>query len=190
MAVNPPPPLASGETHDDRAENSTLCALLSLATLGILRFFTVPQGYIRFVTLFGKPLRYAQPGLNRCLSLLGLYEQPGPYIPTKEQIIDHEVDMVFTKDGVKCTVEIVVFYRIIDAVKAVYEITDYKKAIGDLVKAMLRNECGGLAARELLASRQRLASNLRDSLDKDTEPWGIDVRLVEIKGIDIAVQLG
>src|SRR5260221_14687792 len=98
--------------------------------------------------------------------------------------------MVFTKDGVKSTVELVVFYRIVDAVKAFYEITDYQRAISDLVKALLRNECGSLAARDLLGSRQKLANNLKETLDRDTEPWGISVRLIEIKAINIAVQDG
>ncbi len=83
-----------------------------------------------------------------------------------------------------------IFYKIVDAIKAVYEIRDYKVAIEDLVKAILRNECGSVPARELLSGREQLAAKLRDALDRDTEPWGIHVRLVELKGIDIAVQTG
>lgn len=188
QALAPPPLSEIGVTYEARDENSVLCNLLSILTLGIVRFFTVPLGYVRFVTLFGKPLRTAQPGLNRCISFFGLYQKPGPCIPVKEQINDHEVDMVFTKDGVKSTVELVVFYRIVDAVKAFYEVADYQKAIADLVKALLRNECGSLAARELLGGRQKLAHNLKESLDRDASPWGISIRLVEIKAIDIATQ--
>src|SRR5258708_5636088 len=116
-------------------DNKPLCALLSFLTLGILRFFVVPLGSFRFVLLYGKPVRYAESGLNRCLSLWGLYESPGPLIPSKEQFDDYKEEMVFTKDGVKCTIEVVVFYRITDAVKAVYEIGDYKTALKDLVQA-------------------------------------------------------
>ena len=188
QALAPSPLAEIGITYEAREENGALCRILSLATLGLLRFFTVPLGYVRFVTLFGKPLRTAQPGLNKCISFFGLYQKPGPCIPIKEQIDDHEVDMVFTKDGVKSNVELVVFYRIVDPVKAFYEISDYQRAIADLVKALLRNECGSLAARELLGSRQKLANNLKESLDRDTGPWGISVRLIEIKAINIAVQ--
>jgi regulator of protease activity HflC (stomatin/prohibitin superfamily) len=190
QALAPSPLSEIGITYEAREENGALCNMLSLATLGILRFFAVPLGYVRFVTLFGRPLRTAQPGLNKCVSFFGLYQKPGPCIPIKEQIDDHEVDMVFTKDGVKSNVELVVFYRIVDPVKAFYEISDYQRAISDLVKALLRNECGSLAARDLLGSRQKLANNLKETLDHDTEPWGISVRLIEIKAINIAVQDG
>ena len=61
----------------------------------------------------------------------------------------------------------------------------YDLAIKSLVRSFLRNEGGDLAARELLASRKQLTVQLRTQLDVDTDPWGIKVRLVEIKGIQI-----
>ncbi len=66
-----------------------------------MRFFVVPLGFFRFVMLYGKPIRYADSGLNRCLSWWGLYECAGPLIPSKEQFDAYKEDMVFTRDGVK-----------------------------------------------------------------------------------------
>lgn len=167
-------------------ENHVVCALLSLATLGIFRFFTVPQGYVRFVTLFGKFVRYCLPGLGRCLSLLGLYERPTQLVPTMEQVRDYPRETVFTRDGVQCVIDSVVFFTLNDPFKAVFEVQDYEQAIRSLVQAALRNECGNLAARELLSGRQKLADLLRTELENDTAPWGITVRLVEITDINMS----
>jgi regulator of protease activity HflC (stomatin/prohibitin superfamily) len=80
-------------------------------------------------------------------------------------------------------IDSVVFYTIKDPFKATFEIENYRGAVESLVQATLRNECGNLSARELLAGRQKLADQLRSQLDKDTAPWGIAVRLVEITDI-------
>lgn len=169
----------------ETGEDNKLANLLTILTLGVYRFFAVPQGYWRAVTAFGKFVRVAEPGLSRCLTLWGFYQKPGALIPSMEQVRDYEDESVFTKDGVECVIDTVVFFNVQDVLKAVYEVQDYESAIKSLVQAILRNECGNLAARELLASRKKLAEQLRTQLDVDTEPWGINVRLVEIKGIKI-----
>jgi regulator of protease activity HflC (stomatin/prohibitin superfamily) len=169
----------------ETGEDNKLANLLTLLTLGVYRFYAVPQGYWRAVTAFGKFIRVSDPGLSRCLTLWGFYQKPGQLIPSMEQVRDYEDESVFTKDGVECVIDTVVFFTVQDVLKAVYEVQDYESAIKSLVQAILRNECGNLAARELLASRKKLAEQLRTQLDVDTEPWGINVRLVEIKGIKI-----
>lgn len=166
-------------------EDNKLANILTLLTLGIYRFFSVPQGYYRIVTAFGKYIRVSSPGLSSCLTLWGLYQKPGNLIPTMEQVRDYENETIYTKDGVECDIDAVVFFRIDDVMKAIFDVEDYEKAIKNLVQAILRNESGNLSARELLASRKKLAEEIRNHLDKDTAPWGIKVRLVEIKGIII-----
>lgn len=166
-------------------EDNKLAVFLTVLTLGIVRFYAVPQGYYRVVTAFGRFIRVSHPGLSHCLSMFGLYQKPGSLIPSMEQVRDYEHETVFTKDGVECVIDTVVFFRIEDVLKAVYEVEDYEEAIKSLVQAILRNECGNLSARELLASRKKLTEQLREQLDIDTNPWGIQVRLVEIKGINI-----
>ncbi len=170
-----------------KGENGFACFLLSLLTLGIIRFFSVPQGYVRFVTAFGKFRRKCEPGLGHCVSFLGLYQKPTRLVPIMEQVRDYPKESVFTRDGVKCRIDSVVFFTIKDSFKAVFEVEDHEAAIFSLVRATLRNECGNLAARELLSGRERLADRLRSQLDKDTEPWGISVRLVEITDIAMTV---
>ena len=166
-------------------QDNKLANLLTVLTLGVIRFYAVPQGYFRVVTAFGKFRRVSTPGLSSCLSFWGFYQKPGDLIPSKEQVRDYEDEGVFTKDGVECSIDTVVFFKIDDVLKAIYEVEDYEMAIKCLVQAILRNECGNRAARELLSSRKALTEQLRAQLDIDTTPWGIQVRLVEIKGIKI-----
>jgi len=165
--------------------DNKLANLLTALTLGIVRFFSVPQGYYRIITQWGKYVGYAEPGLAKCLYLWGFYRKPDRLVPYLEQVRDYPKEIVFTKDGVECEIDTVVFFKIVDIFKAIYEVEDYEEAIKSLVQAILRNECGNLSARELLAGRKKLAEELRKQLDIDTEPWGIEVRLVEIKGIKI-----
>lgn len=165
--------------------NSVTCFLLSLVTLGILRFFSVPQGSVRIITAFGKYVRAAKPGLRSYLSFWGLYQKAGVLVPVKEQVKDYREEDVFTRDGVRCTIHTVVYFSIADPAKAIFDIDDYQTAIRELVRAALRNECGDLPAMQLLAGRRKLIENLLKTLGKDTEPWGITVRLVEITEITL-----
>lgn len=166
-------------------QDNALANLLTLLSLGVKRFYAVPQGYWRVVTAFGKFVRVSSPGLSSCLTLWGLYQNPGQLIPSMEQVRDYSGEKIFTRDGVECVIDTVVFFKIDDVLKAVYEVEDYEMAIRSLVQAVLRNECGNLAARELLAGRKRLTEQLRMQLDSDATPWGVKIRLVEIKGINI-----
>ncbi len=163
--------------------NDFTCFLLSLLTLGIRRYFSVPQGQEYIITAFGKCVRTAKPGLGSCLSLWGLYQKPYKLVPVKEQVKDYKEEDVFTRDGVRCTIHTVVYFTITDAVKATFDIDNYETAIRELVRAALRNECGDLPAMQLLAGRRKLIENLLKTLSKDTAPWGIAVRLVEITEI-------
>jgi regulator of protease activity HflC (stomatin/prohibitin superfamily) len=117
--------------------------------------------------------------------LCGLYQKAGVVVPVMEQVKDYKKEEVFTRDGVRCTIDTVVYFKITDPAKAVFDIDDYETAIRELVRATLRNECGDLPAMELLAGRRKLIENLRKTLGAETQPWGITVRLVEITEINL-----
>jgi regulator of protease activity HflC (stomatin/prohibitin superfamily) len=163
-------------------------ALLTFLTLGIVRFFVVDQGTVRTVMAFGRLAAIEQTGLRSCLSLWGLYKRPGKIVPTYEQIDPYDREMVFSSDGVKCVIDVMICYRVADARKALFEVSNYETAIKNLVQSVLRNECGKLPARAMLSSRDQMASSIQKSLETDCAPWGITVRLVEIKNIEMAVQ--
>ncbi len=164
--------------------NSFACFFLSLLTLGVKKFFSVPQGHEQLITAFGKCVRTVPPGLGSCWSWWGVYQKPFRLVSVKEQVKDYKEEEVFTRDSVRCTINVVVYYTIIDALKAIFEIDNYEEAIRQLVKAALRNECGDLPAMQLLAGRRKLIESLRKTLETDAKPWGISVRLVEITEIN------
>jgi len=166
-------------------EDNKLADLLTLITLGIVRFFSVPQGHCRIITQWGKFVGIANPGLNSCLSFWGFYRKPAKLVPMLEQVRDYEEEVVFTKDGVEVEVDTVIFFSINDPYKAVFEVEDYELAIRALVQSILRNECGNLSTREVFSSRKDLAESIKKQLSQDTQPWGISVRLVEIKGLKV-----
>jgi regulator of protease activity HflC (stomatin/prohibitin superfamily) len=160
--------------------------LVKWFTLGILRSANVPQGYACLLIRFGRYRRTLTSGLSVYLYLWGLWNKPFEVlVPTKEIVKTIPSEHVITRDGLQCTIRTVVFYTITDPVKAIFEVNDYEKAVESLVQATLRNECGNLAARELLASRPRIVESLRKTLTEDTPPWGIRVRLVEITDIEM-----
>jgi regulator of protease activity HflC (stomatin/prohibitin superfamily) len=154
-------------------------------TLGIVRFFIVRQGYVRLVMKFGQYVRTAKPGMSSCLSFWGLYQKPSTEIPTLEQIGRYVREEVFTSDGVKCLIDVVIWYTVVDPVKALFAISNYNDAVFNAVRSILRNECGKRPTRALLSGREEILSNLKAVLERDAAPWGIDIRLVEMTNIDI-----
>ncbi len=160
--------------------NKPLCFMLSTLTLGMMQFFSVPQGYVRVVTAFGRYRRSARPGLSRCFSLWGLYQHVSPPIATKEQVLTCSDQEVFTKDDIAFRIDAVAFFRITDARRARFEVDNYLTATRALLKSALTSECGKFEARELRSSRKQISDGLRAAMERGTEPWGITVRLVEI----------
>jgi regulator of protease activity HflC (stomatin/prohibitin superfamily) len=173
------------------AERPLNCRMLGFLTLGICKFYAVPQGNALVVTAFGKYRRACEPGLRAMLSFWGLYQRPYkdmPLVQRKDNTNPYENEIVFTSDGARCKLDVMVCYRVVDAGKALFEVDDYETAVHNIVRAVLRNECAKQPARTLLASREQMAAKLRATLEKNLTPWGIKVRFVEIAYIDIPVQ--
>lgn len=146
----------------------------------------VPQGYGRVVTRWGKFVRITNPGMNFCWYIWGLCERPGKIVPLMEQVRDYPEELVYTKDGVEVLVDSVVYFKIEDVYKALFEVQDYEQAIKAAIQSILRNECGSLTTRELFSARYELAKRLQQALIEVSCPWGIKIRLVEIKGLTVA----
>ncbi len=92
---------------------------------------------------------------------------------------------IITKDNVSVKVNAVVYFRVIDPVKAVIQVENYLYATSQLSQTTLRSVLGQVELDELLAEREKLNLNLQEVLDKQTDPWGIKVTLVEIKYVDL-----
>jgi regulator of protease activity HflC (stomatin/prohibitin superfamily) len=92
---------------------------------------------------------------------------------------------VITRDNVSVKVNAVVYFRIIDAMRAILEVEDYKFATHQLSQTTLRSVLGQAELDELLAERERINDRLQQVIDEHAAPWGIKVSLVEVKHVDL-----
>src|SRR5262245_15700854 len=92
---------------------------------------------------------------------------------------------VITKDNVSVKVNAVVYFRVVDPRRAVVEVENYLYATSQLAQTTLRSVLGEVGLDDLLSQREKLNQRLQDILDQHTDPWGIKVSLVEIKGVDL-----
>jgi regulator of protease activity HflC (stomatin/prohibitin superfamily) len=96
---------------------------------------------------------------------------------------------VITKDNVSVKVSAVLYFRVIDANRAVTNVVDYLFATSQLAQTTLRSVCGQVELDELLAEREKINTQLQEILDTQTEPWGIKVVTVEVKQIDLPQEM-
>ncbi|HEX5000201.1 MAG TPA: slipin family protein, partial [Terriglobia bacterium] len=92
---------------------------------------------------------------------------------------------VITSDNVSVKVNAVVYFRVVDPRRAIVEVENYLYATSQLAQTTLRSVLGEVPLDDLLSEREKLNQRLQDILDQHTDPWGIKVGLVEIKGVDL-----
>ncbi|MBC8523944.1 MAG: slipin family protein, partial [Chlorobium phaeobacteroides] len=96
---------------------------------------------------------------------------------------------VITKDNVTVKVSAVVYFRVIDSIKAMVDVEDFHFATSQLAQTTLRSTCGQGELDNLLSERDEINERIQTILDKDTEPWGVKVSKVEIKEIDLPIEM-
>lgn len=96
---------------------------------------------------------------------------------------------VITKDNVSIKVSAVVYFRVMDANSAVTNVENYLFATSQLAQTTLRSVCGQMELDGILSERERINMHLQEILDRNTEPWGIKVSLVEVKQIDLPEEM-
>ena len=96
---------------------------------------------------------------------------------------------VITRDNVSVKVNAVVYFRIVDPVKAIVEVEDFIQATSQLAQTTLRSVCGGVELDELLSHREKVNTQLQAILDQHTDPWGVKVTTVEVKYIDLPQEM-
>jgi regulator of protease activity HflC (stomatin/prohibitin superfamily) len=103
--------------------------------------------------------------------------------------MDVDPQDVITRDNVSVKVNAVIYFRVIDPVKAIVEVESYNYAMSQLAQTTLRSVCGQAELDELLSDREKINNQLQEILDTHTDPWGIKVATVELKHIDLPQEM-
>lgn len=96
---------------------------------------------------------------------------------------------VITRDNVSVKVSAVIYFRVVDPVKSVIAVENYLYATSQLAQTTLRSVCGQAELDDLLSERDKINTHIQEILDKHTEPWGIKVTVVELKQIDLPIEM-
>jgi regulator of protease activity HflC (stomatin/prohibitin superfamily) len=157
-----------------------LVALIVVITL-IRSVRQVPQQRNYIVERLGKYHRTLLPGLNFMVPFIDSIQAK---LDLREQVVSFPPQPVITSDNLVVSIDTVLYYKIVDPVRATYEISGYLQAIEQLTVTTLRNVIGSLDLERALTSRDEINRHLSSVLDETTGRWGIKVTRVEIKAIE------
>jgi regulator of protease activity HflC (stomatin/prohibitin superfamily) len=164
-------------------------AIVAIVTLGIMflaNAIRVLNEYERGVIFrLGRIIDAKGPGLILLIPLIDRMQK----VSLRLVATDVPSQDVITRDNVSVKVNAVIYFRVIDPVKAIITVENYLYATSQLAQTTLRSVCGQAELDDLLAERDKINAHIQEILDRHTDPWGIKVTVVELKYIDLPQEM-
>lgn len=104
-------------------------------------------------------------------------------VDIRVKAVDVPDQEAITKDNIPIRINAVIYFKVLDAAKAIIEVEDFFFAVSQLAQTTMRNSVGEVTLDELLANKQEISDRIKTRVDKASDPWGIDVQTVELKDI-------
>jgi regulator of protease activity HflC (stomatin/prohibitin superfamily) len=161
----------------------TIIIILVIYLLGGLRVINQYQQGI--VLTLGRFTSVRKPGLQLIFPIF----QHMIRVDMRTNTIDIPKQEVITKDNVTVNVDAVVYFRVTDAPKAIFETTNYIYASTQLAQAALRDVTGNVELDSLLGKRDEVSAQIKDIVDHQTEAWGLDVMTVKVQNIELPADM-
>ncbi|MBW2198659.1 MAG: slipin family protein [Deltaproteobacteria bacterium] len=164
----------------------TLISVLVVTVFFLSAAIRILNEYERGVIFrLGRVIQAKGPGL---IILIPVVDK---MVKVSMRLIAMDVDPqdVISMDNVSVKVNAVIYFRVVDPIKAIVEVEDYGYAMSQLAQTTLRSVCGQAELDELLSARDKINSQLQEILDLHTDPWGIKVATVELKHIDLPQEM-
>src|SRR5919106_1616649 len=154
--------------------------VLVVFLIGVRSIRIIPQSRVAIIQRLGRYHRTAESGLTLVVPVV---DKMLPKTDLREQVIAFQPQAVITNDNVGMQISTVVYYQVVDARAAEYEVANFHLALEQITQTTLRNVIGNLILDKTLTSRDEINGKLRTILDEVTEKWGIRVTRVELKEI-------
>ncbi|MGP8077543.1 MAG: SPFH domain-containing protein [Thermoplasmata archaeon] len=156
-----------------------LLAFIVMLVLITRAMYTIQPYQQGVVTLLGSYKKIINPGFNVVSPLSNVLK-----IDLRTQVLEVPRQEVITKDNSPTNVDAIIYIKVVDAPKAIFQVQDYHVATVALAQTTLRSVIGDMELDEILYNRERINTRLRDILDEATDRWGVRVEAVEIKEVD------
>lgn len=145
----------------------------------------IPEYERAVVFRLGRALDAKGPGLVIIIPFIDRINR----VPMRTIVMDVPKQDVITRDNVSVAVNAVVYFRVLDPLKAILQVQDFYYATAQLSQTTLRSVAGEAEMDDLLSERERINHRLQELLDLHTDPWGVKVTQVELKDIDLPVEM-
>ena len=160
-----------------------ILAIVLIVILGSLKQINEYERGVKFTA--GKFTKIMSPGWRIVLPIFQSYKK----VDIRTKVDDVPEQEAITKDNVSVKINAVIYYKVFDASLAVLEVEDFYYATAQLAQTTMRNIVGSVTLDELLCEREKVSSQIKEIIDKETDPWGIKVENVELKDISLTDEM-